>query len=197
MQISLIDSGIGGKVFGNNLLFDVNDLEIEYLVDYKNFPYGNKDLSFLKERLIELVNKANNQIVVIACNTLSSIIFHYNLSFNKTVVDVITPTIFYLKDKNYSLITVYATKNTIFMNIFEKLLNTKIIYIDATKLISAIENDYNIEEEFYKLVNKTPKYSECIVLGCTHLIKIKELFRNTFNREIISQDELFVKLFKE
>ena len=74
MQISLIDSGIGGKVFGNNLLFDVNDLEIEYLVDYKNFPYGNKDLSFLKERLIELVNKANNQIVVIACNTLSSII---------------------------------------------------------------------------------------------------------------------------
>jgi glutamate racemase len=125
------------------------------------------------------------------------LIFHYNLKFKKTVVDVITPTIYFLRKRNYSHVTILATKNTIKMDIYSMLLGSKINYIDATKLINEIENDIVNEETIKDILKEVSKKTDAILLGCTHLIKVKDIFRRITAIDILSQDEIFIMFLNE
>ena len=196
MKVTVIDSGLGGIAFSRNINQCIKYLEIDLLIDKEGFPYGNKDLLWLKERLLYLVNNAKTNLVFIACNTLSSLIFHYDLKFNKTVVDVITPTIYFLQDKKIKKISVLATSNTIKMDIYKRLLDCEIIYIDATQLISDLENQNNYTDSLNYLLNKIDLKSDFVILGCTHLIEIKEEIRKKIFKNVVSQDELFISLFR-
>lgn len=196
MKITVIDSGQGGIAFSRSVKVDIKYLDISLYIDKEGFPYGDKDLSWLRERLIYLIDKCNTNIVIIACNTLSSLIFQYDMKFNKTVVDVITPTIYFLQSKSYQDICILATKNTIKMHIFDKLLKCNISYIDASDLISNIENRDNYLDNLERIISKINPYSDLIVLGCTHLIEIKDEFRKRIDIDVVSQDEIFVKLFQ-
>lgn len=163
------------------------------LIDFEGFPYGIKDLFWLKNRLINLVDNSGNKEIIIACNTLSSIIYYFNLKFSKKVVDVVTPTILFFNEKKYEKIIILATKNTIKMDVYSKYITADITYIDASTLIEAIQKNQpsnKIIDGLKSIIldTKTP-----ILLGCTHLIKLKEIFRSTFLNEIISQDEIFIK----
>ena len=197
MKLGIIDSGIGGIVFSENLKEKLNYLDIVLYIDKEGFPYGNKDLSWLKKRLEFLISNSKVNIVIVACNTLSSLIFHYDLKFNKTVVDVITPTIYFLNSKNYNNICILATKNTIKMDVYSRLLYSKITYIDASKLISNIQNNTNYISSLFELVDQIYGFYDMVLLGCTHLIKLKDEFRRYLDIDVISQDEVLISLFKE
>ena len=188
-MISILDSGVGGACFKLAMPFDCH-----LVCDSKHFPYGKKDLDWLKNHFVKLIDEINSEIIIVACNTLSSLIFYYQIDFNKQVVDVITPTIFYLRKHYFPNILILATTNTIKMNVYEKLLRRKIDYLDVSELISAIElNDY--QDELLKVIALVNKGYEAIVLGCTHLIKVKAEFRQALRATIISQDELVYELF--
>ena len=196
MKVTVIDSGLGGIAFSRNINQHIKYLEIDLLIDKDGFPYGDKDLLWLKNRLIYLVNNAKTNIVIIACNTLSSLIFHYDLKFNKTVVDVITPTIYFLQGQKRRKITVLATQNTIKMDVYRRLLDCEVLYIEATKLINDLENKDNYHDSLNNLLSRIDLKSDLIILGCTHLIEIKEEIRRKIKRDVLSQDELFISLFK-
>ena len=196
MKITVIDSGLGGITFAKNVKKTLVDLDIELLIDKDGFPYGKKDLDWLKERLEYLVNNSKTNILVIACNTLSSLIFYYDLKFKKTVVDVITPTIYFLKDKKYQKICILATKNTIKMDIYKKLLDKGIYYIESTKLIEELENNLDYTESLNTIIRKIDLDCDLVVLGCTHLIAIKDEFRSKLDIDILSQDEILISLLK-
>ena len=144
-----------------------------------------------------MIEESKSAIVILACNTLSSLIFHYNLRFKKTVVDVITPTIYFLRKRNYQNITILATKNTKFMDVYSKLLSCNINYIDATDLIEEIETGNVNEITIKNIIEVIPKSSELLVLGCTHLIKIKDIIKELSPIEILSQDEVFIDFLNE
>ena len=78
IEITIIDSGLGGIEFSKR----INDLKVFPLIDYEAFPYGNKELDWLRDRLIYLVDQATTKTVVVACNTLSSIIYKYDLKYH-------------------------------------------------------------------------------------------------------------------
>ena len=196
MKISVIDSGLGGILFAENFKKEVEYASISLLIDSEGFPYGNKELNWLKERLIKLVEETQTKVVFIACNTLSSLIFYYNLTFNKIVVDVITPTIYFLKKCNYKHIAILATTNTIRMNIFDRLLSVKVCYIDATELIYVLEAKEDYHFPLSNIIKSIPPNCDALVLGCTHLIMVKEDFRECLNTEVISQDEIFISFFQ-
>ena len=170
------------------------DLEVSLLIDKEGFPYGHKEIDWLKERLESLVNNSKTNVIIIACNTLSSLIFYYDLKFKKTVVDVITPTIYFLKRNNYQNICILATKNTIKMDIYNKLVDKKITYIDSTELISDLEYKIDFKTNLNDIIKLIDKNSDLVILGCTHLIAIKEEFRKTLNMEVLSQDEIFFQI---
>ena len=197
MRISVIDSGMGGVAFANNLKREITDLKLSLLIDHEGFHYGDKDILWLKERLEYLINKANTNVIVIACNTLSSLIFHYKLQFKKAIVDVITPTIYFIKEHKYTKIAIIATKNTIHLNIYRRLLNNiDIVYIDGTYLINDIEYKNDIQNSLEEVVTLIPKDCDGVLLGCTHLIEIKNEFRSKLNVDVISQDEIFALCYK-
>ena len=197
MKITVIDSGLGGITYAKNVKKSLVDLDIELLIDKDGFPYGKKDLNWLKERLEYLVNNSKTNVLVIACNTLSSLIFYYDLKFKKTVVDVITPTIYFLLGQNFNHICILATKNTIKMKVFDLLLDKNIYYLDATDLILDIENKSDYENSFNDLILQIPSTCDCLVLGCTHLIKIKDVFKKRLDLFVLSQDGLFIELFNK
>ena len=196
LKISIIDSGVGGIVFANNLEKEIKDLDLVVNIDTEGFPYGQKDLNWLKERLELLISQAKSNVIIIACNTLSSLIYYYDLKFKKIVVDVITPTIYFLKDKKYKNICILCTKNTIKMDIYGKLLNSNIIYIDTTGLIDDIQNNKNHIINLYNVIDKIDDKCDLVILGCTHLIRIKDEFRKIIDIDILSQDEIFTNIFK-
>ena len=196
MRVTVIDSGLGGIAFSRNIKVDIKYLDIKLLIDKEGFPYGDKELSWIKERLLSLVESCNTNTIIIACNTLSSLIFHYNLEFNKTVVDVITPTIYFLLSKNYQKVCILATKNTIKMNVYQRLLDSEVIYLDASKLIFDLQMKDNYQSSLFEIIKLIPKGCDSLVLGCTHLIEIKDEFRKELAIDVVSQDEIFISLFK-
>ena len=187
MRYTIIDSGLGGYSFYENLK---NNSSFELLIDSEAFPYGNKDLEWLKDRIKLLVDKATTDKVIIACNTLSSIIYYYNLTFSKKVVDVIAPTISFLSMYSYERIVILATKNTIKMDIYTKMLKKSVFYIDATELIYALEKGLDYQIILSEMIVKVKDF-DVILLGCTHLIKIKNEFRKRVKKTVLSQDEFF------
>ena len=192
MRISVIDSGLGAEAFVSNLK-KFNHIEYDLILDKKHFPYGNKDLMFLKERVTTLVNDTKNDVVIIACNTLSSIILYYKLTFNKIVIDIIKPTVNYIKKIGIKELTILSTSNTKMIDIYRNHLDIKIQYIDVSDLILSLENNLDISLEKY--FNRLKINYKNVLLGCTHLIKIKDDIRKILPYNIISQDEIFVNLY--
>ena len=172
-------------------------LDIILSIDYDGFPYGNKDLNWLKNRLIKLIENSKAPIVILACNTLSSLVFYYDLKFEKTIVDVITPTIYFLRKKKYENIAILSTKNTKEMGVYSKLLHINIEYIDVDELITEIQGGIVKDDTISLVINKISKKNDAIVLGCTHLIKIKDKIREKTKIDVLSQDEIFVEFLNE
>lgn len=193
MKIGVIDSGLGGELISNYLNKNYN-YEVIKILDKEMFPYGNKSKVLLRKRLKELVNKLedNHKLdkIVIACNTLSSLFFYDSyFKYKHKLYDVINPVIRYLEDKKYENILLLATTNTINSNVYQTFCNGDITTLDATKLIFNIEFGYDVTNDIYNIINNYYNY-DAIILGCTHLIYIKEELRDLFKGDIISQDEL-------
>ena len=195
MRVTIIDSGLGGVIFSELVVQEVKYFDPILLIDYEGFPYGDKGLDWLKDRIMNLVDNSKTNIVIIACNTLSSVIYEYDLIFKKKVVDVITPTISFFMTTNYKKIVILATKNTIKIDVYKRLLDD-VFYIDASKLIFELQNSFDYSDSLDEIISLIPNDCDYLLLGCTHLIYIKEKFRKKLNMNVVSQDEIFVSLFK-
>ena len=71
-----------------------------------------------------------------------------------------------------------------------------IIYIDSSKLISDLQYNLYYKDSLEEILNNIPPDCDSLLLGCTHLIKIKDKFREILDIDIISQDEIFISLFE-
>ena len=94
IEITIIDSGLGGIIFSESFKESNLGFNVITLIDKEGFPYGNKDLLWLKTRVVKLVCESKSDVVLLACNTLSSIIYNDYIKFDKKVVDVITSPFF-------------------------------------------------------------------------------------------------------
>ncbi len=181
-MIGIVDSGIGGLMVLFSLMRRHPGKDFTLIYDNRFFPYGEKSIFILKERLNILKNKLQNcDKIILACNTLSSIKDEVDYPF----IDVITPTIKAVRQ--YYRVGVIASKACIKSNVFQKLLMEDHIFkmIDGQQLINAIENNKNIKEEFDKIFLDD---IDCLILGCTHFIYIKDWFKEKC--PTVSQDEI-------
>lgn len=91
MKILIIDSGIGGISILNYLKKKHPHNQYTYLMDNKNFPYGRKTQSELKQILIsEILPYTNNyDYIVVACNTLSTIIEKDKITLNSPTITML------------------------------------------------------------------------------------------------------------
>ena len=176
MRIGVFDSGIGGLTVLKELVRKYPNNEYIYVGDTLNIPYGTKSLDELKKlssNIIDYLIKEEVDLIIIACGTISSNIIEYIKSkYSIPIIDIITPTIKYIKKNNFNKIGVLATPMTINSKVFDnKLTNVEVISTSAPKLVPAIEGnnlaDINtaLSEYLNKYINSD---IQVLVLGCTH-----------------------------
>lgn len=193
--ILVVDSGNGGawtlsKI--RNLLPNENYL---FFMDTLHSPYGNKTKRKLKSitenNLKKLFRIFDIKMMVLACNTLSSVCFDdLKQKFFDTPIIKINPitNIEYLQKKST---LVLATKCTVKHNKeVKKYKNQKNIYVKGfgtlAKKIDKNINNLNLLQGY--LLRKLKKYKnkniKNIVLGCTHFNYIKNQIQTVFDEPI-------------
>jgi len=176
MRVGVFDSGIGGLTVLKKLTekYPLNDYI--YFGDTINIPYGEKDIDTLynlSSKIVEFLIDNKVDLIVIACGTVSSNCYiKLKTNYDIEIIDIISPTIKYIKENNYKDIGVLATTRTINSHVFRNNLDI-IVYEEAcSEFVDLIENNkidlINVDKHLDNI------NSNNIVLGCTHYPLIKD-----------------------
>lgn len=190
--ILVYDSGNGGKYVLQNLR---KKLPLENFILFKDTefcPYGNKKLSELKENITKKINSLlssyNIKLIVIACNTISSLFKNYLINkFKQYNFLFVSPKINTNILKNKTLIL--GTTNTIKYNKKIKFYkNNKNLYVLGLSNLAKIIDD-NMKHLDAVLPIIQPKLApymnfsiKNIVLACTHYNYIKKQLKSIFHQ---------------
>ena len=192
-KIGVLDSGIGGFTILEELEKELPNESFIYYKDSKNIPYGDKteeEIYLNTKKIIEELIKQNVKLIVIACNSISTILLKKIKEEYKDIIFIGTvPPIKVACDKDYKNILVMATKITVNSNRIKEIINDNkkdkqnIILLDCSGLVELIEKKDNnlINDKLNKIFKDYLNTSiDCIVLGCTHYPLIKENISNIF-----------------
>ena len=201
MRIGFFDSGIGGITVLNEALKILPYEEYLYYADTLNVPYGSKDKAQVKNYIFEAVDfifQSNIDILVIACNTATSIAIKDLRKKYKIPIIGMEPALKPALEKcGNKRVLVSATPLTLAEDKYENLvskLNADNI-VDSVALPELVElaENYEFDEKVIKpyLLEKLSGYNidlyGTFVLGCTHFIYYKKIFSDILpkNMDII------------
>lgn len=204
-KIGIFDSGIGGFSLLNQLVKDFPGFEFFYIADDQAAPYGNKSTQEVKERaavIVELLLKQEVDLIIVACNTATSLAIDFLRSeFDIEFVGV-EPFINALhkfefdlaKDKIAVLTTEATFESNRFKTLIEKYDHNKILRpFKVPRLASIIEEFYKLGIQPHLMKDLNQELSELnkgsfthAILGCTHYPLISEYFEKYANLKTIS-----------
>ncbi len=177
--IAIIDSGIGGLSVLNQLIDRYHSGNYIYFADNLYMPYGNKTKQFIAQRVKNIIqflkDKYNPDVIILACNTASSIL-------KDEKIDNVVCMKF---SKAYRYLATPLTK---------RILKGIDILADST-LARNIENNIFNREKLEKIIKKHIKKNkldslESLVLGCTHYELVAEIFEKYCpNTQIINNSK--------
>ncbi len=190
--IGIFDSGIGGLTIANAIQKVLPHETLVYFGDTAHLPYGDKSPDSIKYyaiRISQFLLKQNCKMIVIACNTASSLAYETVKDFvggAVPVINVIDPVVDYIvADKKHRKIGVIGTKGTIKSDIYARKLKAKsksiIVSSLATPLLAPM-----IEEGFFK--NNISRSVLASYLGSRKLSGIDTLIPACTHYPLISSD---------
>ena len=180
-MIGIIDSGIGGVTIFREILKSIPKGHFIYYSDSINNPYGDKSKKEILDILDNVVTKLIDMgctIIVIACNTASSIgVSYLREKYRKILFIATVPAYKMVHDYNPQGKTlVMATRGTIesekFIELYHKYDNHNTILLSCIGLAELIENNQDVRKYLNELLGKY-KDIDNVVLGCTHYPLIK------------------------
>ena len=180
-MIGIIDSGIGGVTIFREILKSIPKGHFIYYSDSINNPYGDKSKKEILDILDNVVTKLIDMgctIIVIACNTASSIgVSYLREKYRKILFIATEPAYKMVHDYNPQGKTlVMATRGTIesekFLELYHKYDNHNTILLSCIGLAELIENNQDVRKYLNELLGKY-KDIDNVVLGCTHYPLIK------------------------
>lgn len=209
--IGIFDSGIGGLTVAKALNALMPNESLLYFGDTEHMPYGDRSPEHIcgySESIVKFLIHKGAKIIVIACNSASSVA--YQLLKEKyqgkiDVVGVISPVVDYIISKDFKKVGIIGTKATIGSKNHENLLKEQKPSIKVAALATPLLAPM-IEEGFFNnsisqtiinsyLSNWRFKGIQSMVLACTHypLIK-KEILKYYHNSvEVIDTTEIVAK----
>ncbi len=192
MKIVFFDSGAGGLTVLHEALQLMPNEEYIYFGDTANTPYGTKSKKEIKKLVSEAINKLNKsykiKALVVACNTATSVaIKSLRKKYDFPIIGM-EPAVKVAVDKSKgNKILVCATDLTLGEKRLEKLiekLNAKelVEQLSLQELVQFAENfDFNSNELDlylkYKFSGINWSKFDSMVLGCTHFIYYKDIFK--------------------
>lgn len=200
MKVGVFDSGVGGESVANAIKRAKPELEIMYVQDKENIPYGTKTREQLIELVTPIIQKLVNegcQIVVIACNTVTTnIISQLRQRFDVPLIGI-EPMIGPAAEKTKSkTITVCATPATLASPRYNELKmqygsDVKVIEPDCGNWAVMIE-DNNVDQEHIRAIvdESLGQGSDVFVMGCTHYHWIEDIIDEmTADKAVVLQPE--------
>lgn len=199
--IGIFDSGIGGLTVANAIQKVLPHETLIYFGDTAHLPYGDKSPDSIKYyaiRITQFLMEKNCKMIVIACNTASSLAFETVKDFVNgkiPVINVIDPVVdFIIKNKNLKHVGVIGTKGTIKSDIYTKKLKAKNKKLEVASLATPLLAPM-IEEGFFNnkisrsiissyLSSRKLAKVDSLILACTHYPLIRPEVEEFYKKKI-------------
>ncbi|HLD91874.1 MAG TPA: glutamate racemase [Patescibacteria group bacterium] len=188
-MIGVFDSGLGGLTVVKEIRKSLPDADIIYLGDTARVPYGTRSSEtirkFAEEDTKFLLDK-NVELIVVACNTVSSLALDVVKKFsNVSVLGVINPaTKKALKVSKLKKIGLVGTRATVNSNAYKEVTMRR----QASMLVPLIEEGFiegpEIDLFIKKYFSDFKDRVDALILGCTHYPLIKDNINNYLGGKI-------------
>jgi glutamate racemase len=198
----MFDSGVGGLTVLHECLVSLSQEDFLYLGDTAMFPYGDKDPEQLRERIrriAELLLARGAKLLVIACNTATSVGADVAREVagerGVEVVPVVEP-----QAEIASAITanervgVLATPNTVESGAYRRALEAQgrgldVIEVAAPDLAPFIQNGSLFDEETMTMARSYCRPLkeagvDTLILGCTHYPLVAPMLQRILGRDV-------------
>ena len=189
--IIVIDSGVGGLTIFDAIRKKLPEWPLIYCFDNAAFPYGNKHAEVVTQRvqlcLQQLCNYCTPALIVVACNTASTVVLPaLRNQFTIPVVGVVPAIKPAAKVSEKRCIGLLATSATIGRSYTAKLIKSyaqhcKVISLGSDELVKLAEDkmhgqpvSVNRLKSILLPFTTADTIPDCIVLGCTHFPILKE-----------------------
>jgi glutamate racemase len=198
----MFDSGVGGLTVLHECLVSLPQEDFVYLGDTAMFPYGTRDPGWLRERIAriaELLLDRGAKLLVIACNTATSVgedvARELAAARGVDVVPVVEP-----QAEIAAAITanarigVLATPNTVESGAYRRALEAQgrgleVTEVEAPKLAPFIQDGSLFDEETMAMARSycAPLKAaevDTLILGCTHYPLVSPMLQRILGRDV-------------
>ncbi len=198
----MFDSGVGGLTVLHECLVSLPEEDFLYLGDTAMFPYGSRDPDRLRERIArisELLLRRGAKLLVIACNTATSIgadvAREVGAASGVEVVPVVEPQAeIAAAITDSAKVGVLATSNTVESGAYRRALEAQgraleVTEVAAPKLAPFIQEDSAFDEgtmEMARAYCAPLKRAEVdtLILGCTHYPLVAPMLQRILGRDV-------------
>lgn len=185
MKIGVFDSGIGGKAVADRLKNDYPDVEVLYVDDRENVPYGNRsqdEVASLADEAIQPLLIENCDVIVLACNTATAAAIDIlRAKYPSTpfigLEPMVKPAVAQTKSGVVAICATPSTLNSVrYGNLKQEYASsTTILEPDCSGWAYMIENNEIASQKVEKVINDAcDAGADVIVLACTHYHWIKD-----------------------
>ncbi len=202
LPVAMFDSGVGGLTVLHECLVSLPQEDFVYLGDTACFPYGTRDPARLRERIAriaELLLARGAKLLVIACNTATSIgedvTREVAAAAGVEVVPVVEPQAEIAAAITASgRVGVLATPNTVESGAYRRALEAQgralaVTEVEAPRLAPFIQDGTLFDEETMAMARgycAPLKAAEVdtLILGCTHYPLVAPMLQRILGRDV-------------
>lgn len=199
-KILIFDSGVGGLSIVDEIRRMTPGVELFFACDNAAFPYGTKSEHFLLERidhvLKTLIRRIGPDIIVVACNTASTLILpQIRTHFTNPVVGVVPAIKPAAQQSKSKIIGLLATPGTVTRDYTAQLIKTfaadcRVIPVGTSELVHMAEQRLRgepIDRHQLKAII-APLFAsselDTVVLACTHFPLLQQELLTAAPRQV-------------
>jgi glutamate racemase len=202
-MIGIFDSGIGGLTVVKSVMEMIPGYDIIYFGDTARTPYGTKSADTVIKYSLENIDfllHHGAKIVVMACNTASSLAAHRVAeTFDVPIFEVVTPaTEQAVKCSVKSVMGIIGTRATIKSGMYEKKIknmnpHAKVYSVACPLLVPLVEEGWMKKPETMMIIKKyllplKVRQIDTLILGCTHYPLLKDKIQRKIGKRVIVID---------
>jgi len=198
-MIGIFDSGVGGLTVARAIMQQIPGYDIVYFGDTAHTPYGTKSSETVigyTINNIEFLLSRGAELIVIACNTASSVATAAVLKqFSVPIFEVITPAVELAvqasKNLNFGII---GTRATITSGIYETKIienqpQARVYSVACPLLVPLVEEGWLDKAETAMIVKKylqplKTRQIDTLILGCTHYPLLKKVIQRKIGKRV-------------
>lgn len=200
-KVLIFDSGVGGLSVYREIEMRLPQLSYTYLFDNAAYPYGELDQQVLLQRVERLITGLVEQegfdIVVIACNTASTIVLPTLRSKLSIPVVGVVPAIKPASSIANKAVGLIATPATITRQYTHDLIRSfsadkNVELLGSTRLVDIAEEKLRGRaidlQELQNILSPLISHIDVAVLGCTHFPLIRDEIQQVLGKDVLLVD---------